>query len=145
MSLLLRFNFEAPGPYLDSTHVSWKTFKQDSTVPIQEGLLHYQKKSDYGTFDDLEKLPPILDKDIQVQIVQKEDCKSPTHIRHIVWQLIQHWKKINPQLILGMSGGWAVWSHFLHRMIHDDFARRKTEYLGTVVDMETVGRFSEIQ
>jgi hypothetical protein len=138
MALFLKMSFQAPGFYQDATQVSWKVFHCETKKVIQEGLLVYQKVSDYGAFDDLQKFPQVTEKDVQGPKVAVTDCKTPHHIREFVWQTIQFWKKTDPRLIIGVSGGWEVWSHFLHRLIHDDFARRRSEQFPPVVDIGTI-------
>lgn len=138
MSLFLSLHFQSPGPYRDATQVRWKVFEKDKRGVLQEGLLIHHPKATYGTFDELQRLPQVTEKDVQAEKITNTDCKTPEHIRHIVWVLIQAWKKKDPNLRIGVSGGWSTWSHFLHRLVHDDFARRGTEDLSNVLDIDTL-------
>ena len=109
------------------------------------GLLSYERIATYGTFDELQRLPPVTDKDIQGEKIYNVDCKSPHHIRQIMWHVIQHWRKADEHLTLCVSGGWVVWSHFVHRLVHDDFAKRRTEDFSRVIDMDTLEQAKEFE
>lgn len=141
--LVLYFEFGTQkGDYIDPLQIIW-TVKDYFTLTVyQTGELQVTTLRTYGSYEQLQQIPVIDDDEISGTSLSNKKCKTMAHLRHIFWHVIKHWKVKDPQLILAPKGGWPIWSHFLHRMVHDDFQNRKDEDLRNVVDLDAMEKFS---
>jgi hypothetical protein len=140
--LILSFSLVGPSDYVDPSKIEWSV--RDSEKIFQKGHLEVFHGL-FGSYEESQKIPTVSEDDVSAEVVQQITCKNATHMRHVFWHVIMYWKKKNNDLLITTRGGWPIWSHFLHRMVHDDLANRKDEDLRNIIDLDMVAKFNSSQ
>lgn len=130
-------HFDSPLRFCDPETVRW-CVSQDVTgaFPFQQGRLE-KFKSVYGSYNELYRPKDDNDSDLNKLEILKI-YPNEVQMRDFFWKLACHWHKRYPELHIGVRGSWTVWSHFFHRMIHDDFTTRRDAAFPIVVDLDMV-------
>ena len=137
MNLVMICCFDSQESYRDPHTMKWKVVTKRQKDTLQIGKIRYQPVAAYGPHDDLQKYPPVTERDVNAEAINQE-CKNNTHMRSFFWETYRYWKKKDPKILLCVRGGWENWSHFLHRTIHDFPQERREENFGKVIDLDCV-------
>lgn len=109
----------------EATTVEWIVRENKGEKILQKGKLFVAMSNAFGSYEEIQKIPVSQSDDFTQEESILLPRKNVVHMRNTFWKVFLKWKTMEEPLFIVVKGGWEIWSHFLHRLIHDDFAARK--------------------